>query len=91
MTKSRFAEPVQIKFLNGRAMVQNVREAAQMLFDVRWPKGGPKYRKAVETCLQLLDRKHGHVLEGKAAFIAAAEEAGILIEGGEVEPPGGVK
>ena len=91
MANSRFSEPVQIKFRNGPAMVQNVREAAQMLFDVRWPKGGPKYREAVQTCLQLLDRKHGHASDGKAAFIEAAEEAGILIKGGEVEPPGGVK
>ena len=80
MTKSYFAEPVQIKFLNRHALVRNAREAAQMLFDVRWPKGGPKYQRAVEICLQMLDRRRGPAEDGKAAFMDAAEEAGILIE-----------
>jgi hypothetical protein len=80
MIKFSFDEPVQIKLLDHTALVKNAREAAQTLFDVRWPIVGPKHRKAVETCLKLLEGKCGSAWEGKKAFVDAALEAGILLE-----------
>jgi hypothetical protein len=78
MTKYSFDEPVPIKLLDHPALVRNARDAAQTLFDVRWPIVGPKYRKAVETCLKLLEDKCGSAGESKKAFVDAALEAGIL-------------
>jgi hypothetical protein len=78
MIKRSFDEPVQIKLLDHPALVRNARDAAQTLFDVRWPIVGPKYRKAVETCLKLLEGKCGSAGEAKKAFVDAALEAGIL-------------
>jgi hypothetical protein len=80
MLQDRFAKPVKIVLLNRHTVVRNARDAAQTLLDVRWPTSGPKYRKAVETCLRILERRQGDASEGQKTFAAAAHEAGILAE-----------
>ena len=80
MNKRSFDEAVQIKLRDHPAIVRNARDAAQALLDVRWPKAGPCYQKALEICLGLLERKRGAACEAKKAFVDAAIEAGILTD-----------
>jgi hypothetical protein len=76
MPDKRFAEAVEIDF-GGVRSVASARSAAQALLDVRWPRRGPRYRDAVDTCLKLLDG-HRPPLDAHRAFVEAAREAGIL-------------
>jgi Protein of unknown function (DUF982) len=67
--------------------VGSVREAAECLVGIHWPRpGGAHHRAAAEVCLQAMA---GEILPEAArqAFMEAAREAGILI--GEAPVPGG--
>lgn len=74
-----WGKPVDIKLPGtGRyRVVTNTSMAADCLFE-RWPYKGrrEKYWKAVESCLADLDGKLSYP---RAAFLAAAKEAGLTI------------
>lgn len=56
----------------------NVRGAAEQL--LKWEKRGPKWRKAVETCMAALEDK-ATPQEARKAFEVAAKESGMLMAG----------
>lgn len=73
-----FQRPVNIAFGKGATVVvDNTRQAADLLLS-EWPaRRGPRHRDAVDACLKVLDG-HRSTVDAREAFIEAAQEAGIL-------------
>lgn len=78
-----FDEPVTLEFGQARRRrIDSAREAAECLMTV-WPlQRGPRHRDALETCLKVLDG-HRSTIDARCALIAAADEAGLAVEGHE--------
>jgi hypothetical protein len=55
--------------------VSNIRRAAETL--LTWPDKGPKWRKAVQTCIDA-GKGSATAADVRQAFEAAAKEAGML-------------
>jgi hypothetical protein len=55
--------------------VSNVPKAAEIL--LTWDKRGPKWRKAVQVCMEAMEGKKS-ADEVRKAFESAAKEAGVL-------------
>jgi uncharacterized protein DUF982 len=74
-----FSPPVRVKTSTiGRFYeVNNVRTAAEQL--LLWERRGPKWRKAVQTCMDAMEGKKSPEAARKA-FEAAARESGMLVE-----------
>lgn len=74
-----FSPPVKVK--SGKigviSSVNNVAFAAESL--LKWTKRGPKWRKAVQTCMDALGGKKSPE-DARKAFEAAARESGMLID-----------
>lgn len=74
-----FGNPVRVRIGAGNTIrdVKTVKGACECLTD--WPqaKRGQLYREAIETCNEALAGKRP-AQGARAAFIAAAEEAGLL-------------
>lgn len=73
-----FSPPVPVRDVNKPGLtinVSNIPRAAEVL--LTWPEKGPKWRKAVQTCIDAGEgRKSAD--EVRKAFEAAAKEAGML-------------
>jgi hypothetical protein len=74
-----FDPPVSVKTQkNGKIyQVNNVRTASEQM--IGWGRRGPKWQKAIETCLAAPDGRKTSA-DARKAFEAAAREAGMLIE-----------
>jgi hypothetical protein len=75
----RFHPPVRVKTpVIGRLYeVNNVRAASEQL--LAWTHHGPKWRKAVQTCMAAMEGTKS-AADARKAFEAAARESGMLIE-----------
>lgn len=82
--ESRPFEGVKVLFGGRRpgiiTVVTSARQAAEILLDPKWPAERSRRQLAAQqACLDALEgRKPADV--ARAAFIAAADEAGVLIE-----------
>ncbi len=75
--EKRFEQTVTVELEDGPESVRDTRQAAECLL-MRWPANrGPRHRDAVDACLKVLDG-HRSVIDAQNAFVAAAEESGIL-------------
>ena len=75
-----FSEPVGVRFGGETLNVDSTAQAHDLLMHVDWPgERGPRHRDASATCLKVFDG-HRSTEEARREFIAAAREAGILIE-----------
>ena len=80
MSEKRFSIPVAVPLgVAGQRMVFSAWEALECL-KIQWPSNhGPKYRKALQSCMDALDGwKSTH--KARRAFIDAAREAGVFLE-----------
>jgi hypothetical protein len=85
--EKRFQQPVSVALAKGETVVvDNTRQATDLLLS-EWPaRRGPRHRDAVEACLKVLDG-HRSTVDARNALIEAAQEAGILAD--ETSAPGG--
>lgn len=67
--------PVRTKHVGRTYNVSSARAAAEQL--MLWETRGPKWRKAVQTCLSALEGKTP-AADVRKAFEAAARESGML-------------
>ncbi|WP_288192247.1 DUF982 domain-containing protein [uncultured Phyllobacterium sp.] len=80
MSEKRFSVPVAVRLgIAGQRMIYSTWEAVECL-KIHWPRNhGPKYRKALQSCMDALDGwKPAH--KARRAFVDAAREAGIFLE-----------
>lgn len=80
--RDRFTSSVSIEFgqFGSGRNVSSVSEASQCLLSVGWPQLRPMHREAMAI---LIDVGEGRATaeDGRTAFVAAAEEAGVLRTG----------
>jgi Protein of unknown function (DUF982) len=69
--------PVRTNHPGRRYEVSSVEVASEQV--LQWQKRGPKCRKAIEICMETLGGRKTPQ-EARAAFEAAAREAGMLLE-----------
>lgn len=80
MSDKRFTRPVRIR-LGAIRDVTSPRQAIDVLLSVHWPgECGHKHHEARDICLKALDG-YRSAAEARHAFIEAAREADILVDG----------
>eukprot|EP01132_Coremiostelium_polycephalum_P011196 gene11196-13720_t len=80
MSEKRFSVPVAVRLgIAGQRMIYSTWEAVECL-KIHWPRNhGPKYRKALQSCMDALDGWKP-AYKARRAFVDAAREAGIFLE-----------
>jgi hypothetical protein len=74
-----WTKPVRVETAGRFRVISSTRAAAQWLL-YHWPtEGGPEHRAARAACIAVLKNEQPPD-HARQAFIAAAKEAGILIE-----------
>lgn len=78
MARLWFDPPVSVEgeFPSVVIAVSSVERAAELLLS--WGEQGPKWRAAVQVCMDAISGA-GTAIQARDAFVAAAEEAGKLI------------
>lgn len=86
MNDVRFPQPVRLRSATGARLVASAWEAAECLRQ-QWPaEADPRsYRAAYRACLDALDGWRTP-REARAAFLRAAESAGLLLPGNDGAP-----
>ena len=78
MDDKSFDTPITVTLDGAPRAVASVRAASEMLMSVDWPGArDDRHAEAVDTCLKVLDG-HRSTEDARAAFSAAAGDAGIL-------------
>lgn len=89
MENGPWSKPVEFEASAGsRRVIASTEEASHYLLN-RWPvEGGEKYIEARKICLDVLAGLRAPD-DARAAFVAAAAEAGMPQTNSDIPPPGG--